>query len=259
MMKINFASSDKHIGRVLFIVEGNDEIKILYRIFTKIFDYKYEKLDRYDKYKAYNTKDNPLSSIFVINTENSDIKNINDGNKYLDGLYIKLINEYGFPVNKAAIYYVFDRDKKSNTDNDLIKELILKLNNARESSNDFDMPGLLLLSWPSIESFTMSNYISDSFAINNGADIGNNLKKLLNDKNISYQKINKDTLKLAVQEMYKALERLDLHEYDLDDFKDTNLKVFNYEEDCYKINKKYRLLSLLCIALIDLGLITIEE
>lgn len=70
MSKIIFSDKDKHIGKVLFIVEGiKTEINLLHKIFTRIFDYQYEKLDRLDKYKPYNKKENPLSSIFVINTD----------------------------------------------------------------------------------------------------------------------------------------------------------------------------------------------
>lgn len=110
-------NKDKRIGKILFIVEGlEDEMYILHKIFTQIFNYQYEKLNRLLKYRPYNTKDNAHSSIFVINTKESNIKDIKDADGYLDELFIKLINEYKFPVDKAAIFYVFDRDNKSNTD-----------------------------------------------------------------------------------------------------------------------------------------------
>ena len=258
MRKISIASSNKRIGKVLFIVEGiKTEINILHKIFTNIFDYQYEKLDRLDRYRPYNRKENPLSSIFVINTEESNIKDIKDANGYLDDLFIRLINEYRFPVDKAAIYYIFDRDNKSNTDKVIIQELLYKLNNSRESNEDYDKQGLLLLSYPSVESFVATNYIKDSFEI--GIDTGKELKQYLNARNINYQKINRDTFKLAAEEMDKSLKCMGITEYDLDDFRDTNLEIFDYQEHNYEKNKEYRIFSLVCLALIDLGLIIIED
>lgn len=250
-------NKDKKIGKVLFIVEGiKTEINILYKIFTNIFDYQYEKLDRLDRYKPYNKKDNPTSSIFVINTEESNIRDIKDANGYLDNLFIKLIDEYNFPVDKATIFYIFDRDNKSNTNPEVIEELLSKLSNSRESNDDFDKPGLLLLSYPSIESFTASNYIQNCFEIE--LETGTELKQYLHEQKVNYQKINDYTLKLAVEEMMKALKAIDIEDIDLDNFEDTNIKVFNYQEDYYRETKKYRIFSLLCVALIDLGLVKIE-
>lgn len=258
MSIINLSLNNKKIGKVLFIVEGiKTEINMLHKIFTNIFDYQYEKLDRLERYKPYNRKENPTSSIFVINTEESNIKDVEDANGYLDNVFIKLINQYNFPVDKATIFYIFDRDNKSNTDRAIIEDLLSKLNNSRESNEDYDRQGLLLLSYPSVESFTASNYIKDCFNVE--METGNELKQYLNDKNISYQKINGETFKAAVGEMIKALNLIGIDEYDLDNFKDTNLNIFNYQEENYKKNKKYKLLSLICLALIDLGLVTIED
>ena len=258
MSKIVFADNNKRIGKVLFIVEGiKTEIKILHKIFTNIFDYQYEKLDRLDRYRPYNKKDNPLSSIFVINTEESNIKDIEDANGYLDNLFERLIDKYNFPVDKAAIFYIFDRDNYSNTNKTLISDLMNKLNNSRESNDEYDRQGLLLLSYPSIESFTASNYIKDAFSIE--IEKGADLKKYLHERSIGYQKINKDTVALAVNEMDKAIKSIGIENYDLDDFRDVNLEIYSYEEKYYAQTKKYKLLSLLCIALLDLGLIALED
>jgi hypothetical protein len=258
MSKITFADNEKRIGKVLFIVEGiKTEINILHKIFTNVFDYQYEKLDRLDRYRPYNKKENPLSSIFVINTEESNIEDINDGNGYLDDLFIRLIDDYNFPVDKAAIFYIFDRDSYSNTNKDVIEDLIKRLNNSRENNDNYDRQGLLLLSYPSIESFTASNYINDSFSIE--IEKGSELKAYLHERNIAYQKINKDSVKLAVEEMDKAIKSIGIDSYDLDDFKNNNISIYNYQENYHMKTKKYKLLSLLAIALLDLGLIIIED
>ncbi|WP_156946256.1 hypothetical protein [Clostridium akagii] len=52
MSKINILDENKRIGKVLFIVEGTKiEINILRNVFTNIFAYQCEKLDRLDKYR----------------------------------------------------------------------------------------------------------------------------------------------------------------------------------------------------------------
>lgn len=259
MSKFNLESSDKRIGKVLFIVEGTKtEMNILKYIFTHIFDYQCEKLDRIDRYKPYNKKTNPHSSIFVVNTRESNINDILDQDGYLEDIFIRLNNEYGFKVDRTAIFYIFDRDNHSNTNKAIIEELLYRLNNSRESNeNNNYRQGLLLLSYPSIESFTASNYIKDSFEVE--IDTGAHLKQYLHSKKIAYQKINTDTLKLAIKELDRALKLMEITEYNLDDFSDMNIKVYNYEEQIYQKNKRYKLLSSMCLALMDLGLITIEE
>lgn len=258
MCRITFADENRHIGKVLFIVEGiKDEIYLLNKIFTCIFNYQYEKIDRLERYKPYNIKENPTSSIFVINTKESSINDINDADGYLDNLFTKLINEYKFPVDKAAIFYVFDRDSKSNTDKDIFIDLFKRLNNSRDSSEGFDKPGLLLISYPSIESFTASNYIKDTYNLEEAT--GHDMKTFLHAKNLACQRINCGTVELATLEMKKALSSIGISDYDLDNFSTTNIKIFDFQENNYAASKKYRLLSLLCIALIDLRLIEIID
>lgn len=248
---------DKKIGRVLFVVEGaKDEIKILEKVFTEIFDYQYESKNRLDKYRPKNLKENPASSVFVINSHGTNIESINDANGYLDAMFLKLINEYDFPVDKATIFYVFDRDVKSNTKIDVIKDLISKLSNSRDNEL-YDKAGLLLLSYPAIESFVVSNFEENSFQLE--FELGKEAKKYLHEKQCSIQRIDENTFRLAFREMLNAFSVLGVEDYDLDSFRECNELILDWQENHYSINKKYRMLSLLCMAFIDLGLIEIEE
>ena len=45
----------------------------------------------------------------------------------------------------------------------------------------------------------------------------------------------------------------------MDDFREVNKKIFDFEEKEMESNKAYRILSLLCVSLLDLGLLEIEE
>ena len=85
-MKIN---KDKHIGRVLFIVEGSKtEFAILYRIFCKLLGYSYiEKRRNCPTYFVSNH--DRFSQVAVINTRESNIKDISENETYLDDLSAK--------------------------------------------------------------------------------------------------------------------------------------------------------------------------
>lgn len=156
-------NKDKNIGQVVFIVEGaKTEFYILYKIFTEIFDYQYETVKRGKTYKQFNKKDNPLSRVIVINTEESNIKFINKDNEYLNKLFEELIDSYNLNIDNASIYYIFDRDADSNTDSEFIENLLYKLKNSKEN-DDYYMQGILLLSYPAIESFTLSNFDNNSY------------------------------------------------------------------------------------------------
>lgn len=255
-MKIKL-NKDKNIGKVLFIVEGSKtEFYLLSKIFNKVFDYQYETIKRALPYEKYNAKINPLSRVFVINTENSNIKSIDKDNKFLDKLFEELIINYDFSIDNAAIYYIFDRDHQSNNDVRFIENMLGLLKNSRDNEG-FERQGLLLLSYPSLESFIFSNFVNDSF--DNCIENGNKLKEYLNNLNINQSKINEKTLMFSVNELIKSLRKMDIFSYDLDDFGNTNKEVFIKQEEFFKLNNEYRILSLLSIALLDLGLITIEE
>ncbi|CAH1201537.1 hypothetical protein PAECIP111893_01647 [Paenibacillus plantiphilus] len=254
MIKIN---KDKNIGKVLLIVEGlRTEFYLLHKIFTRIFNFQYEKLDRMLKYGKFNEQEGIQSSVFVINTKESAISFIKETDEFLDSMFEKLIEEYQFPVDRAAIFYVFDRDVKSNTDSVLIRDLIRSLSSSREN-NGFFRQGLLLLSYPCVESFVASNFIENSFELS--FETGDELKQYLNNQKINQSKITEDSIKMAVTEMENALKQLGVAEYSLDHFSDTNLFIFNLQEEHYIINQKYRLLSLLCLILLDLGLIEVID
>lgn len=254
MIKIN---KDKNIGKVLLVVEGEStEFYLLHKIFTRVFSYQYEKMDRMMKYRKYNEQDGINSSIFVINTRESAISTIISQDEFLDEIFEKLIVEYKFPVDRAAIFYVFDRDVKSNTDPVLIRNLLRSLSSSRDS-NDFDRQGLLLLSYPCVESFVASNFIED--AIQLSFETGKELKQYLHSVKINQSRITEGTLLKAISEMMGAMQHLGVTEYSLDQFSDTNLFIFNQQEEHYLMNQKYKLMSLLCIILLDLGLVDIGE
>ena len=112
-MKIN---RDKHIGRVLFIVEGSrTEFSLLRQIFCKLLGYSYIEKRR-NKPTYFTSPNDNFSKVAVINTRESNIRDISENELYLDEIFDVLRDQYHFPVDQSAIYYLFDRDPKSNTD-----------------------------------------------------------------------------------------------------------------------------------------------
>lgn len=250
-------NKEKSIGKVLYIVEGGKtEAILLYRIFCDILDYQMETILRDKGYHKYNSKENFTSQVFVINAEESNIKYIDKDNKFLDRVFVELIENYDFDVDNAAIYYLFDRDNQSNSDLELIKNLLSTLVNARDN-NGFERQGMLLLSYPSIEAFTLSNFAENSFE--RKYKIGAKLKQDLHDNNYNQSHISESTLLKAAEELLKALDKIDVGELNLDQFGENNKRIFDFEEMEFGKESLYRALSLLCISLIDLGLLELEE
>ena len=212
---------------------------------------------RRDKANFFRSRNISTSKIAVINTEESNISDICDENCYLDSVFETLISEYDFPVDKAAIYYIFDRDPKSNVDVPLIRKLISQLKNAYENEDGL-RGGLLLLSYPCIESYVVSNFIDDTHLIEFA--IGWEVKAFVakNNTQIQYNKITEDTVKKVASEMIKYfdIEQIPL---EIDNMGRTNSEIFERQELRYAQSKTYKLVSLLSVALIDLGIIEFDD
>lgn len=107
-----------------------------------------------------------------------------------------------------------------------------------------------------IESFTLENFYKNTEQMR--FELGNELKKSNEYKNINQSKINDITLENAVNELQKKLSQLSIN-YDVDDMSKANLNIFDKQEEIYDNEKKHMILSLLAISLLDLGLIEIEN
>ena len=91
-----FLNKDKRIGKVIFIVEGEKtEPYILCRIFEKIFDYHYTRINREGKvsYDVISSRSHDRSQVFVVNAEESNISKIKSGNEYLT-IFYPAVNEH---------------------------------------------------------------------------------------------------------------------------------------------------------------------
>lgn len=84
--------------------------------------------------------------------------------------------------------YIWDRDSNKY---DIVKKLLDKFHNSRD--NEFDMQGLLLLSYPSIESFIISCFEQNTMQIKI-----DKIKKYLTMNKYNYSKIDEYKLLNAI-------------------------------------------------------------
>ena len=249
-------NSDKNIGKVLYIVEGEKrEINLLGYIFKEIL--KYDEIigiDRTGKTRIkYISKKNKNSKIYIINSEKSNIQSISNVD-FLDK-QVEVLKKYDdeFNYENIPIYYIFDCDRKN--DKLVTKSLIGSYANAREPSkeNKYDsVGGMLLLSYPSIESFIISNFEKDLHLFHKRFDFKHQtLKEYIGINKYDNQKMNVETLNNAFYELIHSLNCISINKVNLDDMKDFNTTIFNFEQN----NSNRYMLSLLLISFLDMGLI----
>lgn len=250
-MRLN---KDKHIGRVLFIVEGSKmEFSLLKQIFCNLLGYSYIEKRRNKPDKFMNTLDS-FSQVAVINTKDSNIRDISENETYLDDVFDLLREKYRFPVEQSAIYYLFDRDPKSNTDSAMIEKYIVSLSNPYD--NDDYKAGQLLLSYPSIESFNISNF-RDTTDLR--FSLGKDAKAYIDDNSdIQLNRISEKTLIKAAGEFLKYLESEKIT-FDIDAFSEASHGVFNRQETEFLSGKGFRLFSMLTLAFLQMGIIETEQ
>lgn len=250
-MKIN---NGKRIGRVLYIVEGSKtEFSILKKIFCNILNYSYVEKRR-NRLGYFVSEQDSFSRVAVINTKESNIRFISEDDFYLDSLFVTLLEKYNFPVEQSAIYYLFDRDPESNTDSNLIKRYIKEFANPYDNEEGFK-PGQLLLSYPSIESFVVSNFKNNSCDIR--FELGKDLKKYIAaNTDIQLNKINDETLVNAANEFFEYLKCVKVN-FDVDSFSNASAAVFDKQEMDYLNGRGYSLFSMLTLSLLQLGILEI--
>lgn len=243
-LKIN---RKRNIGNVLIVVEGaKDEFLLFKQIFGHLLHYNYiEKSRNKEKFRVYEftSKGNESSRVIVVNSRNSDLYSIEDSD-YLDVLYTKLYEDYDIDTKNMNVYYIWDRDCKSNPK----KTLYNIIDKFEDYSN-----GKLLLSYPAIES-----YIVSCFEKRN-VNITENLKKYKSNNNYNIFDITVDSLKRATAVMHKKFKYFNIYSYNLDSFNHVSRMVLDKEEEFFKVNGYYYMLSLVSVILLDLNIITLKD
>lgn len=251
-MKLN---KEKHIGRVLFIVEGSQtEFSILRRIFCNLLGYSYIEKRR-NKPTYFTSTQDRFSQVAVINTRESNIRDISENETYLDDVFDVLREQYQFPVDQSAIYYLFDRDPKSNTDSVLIEKYILSLANPYDNDDGYKA-GQLLLSYPSIESYIISNFKDETSLLR--FQLGKDAKTYIGaNTDIQINKISEETLMKAAFEFLRYLKSEQIF-FDIDEFSEASYAVFTKQEAEYLSGAGFRVFSMLTLAFLQMGIIEFD-
>lgn len=250
---------NKRIGQFVYIVEGaKKEFTLITQIFKKLFGFDIIQYNRDSglSLKYYHKKTD--SVVYIVNSETSSINSIKSGQEYLDNIFKELYFDYGLDLHNCATFYIFDRDYKSNTNIDLIYSMFDTLKNSRD--NGFEQGGLLLLNYPSIESFVVSCF--ENPLIKDKSSNAEDLKTYINDKKYQQNLINYEHLinatKITIEILLNKLNE-EFNTSDLDSFGSKNKNIFNKQEIAQTNNGEYCLLGLFCLSLIDLDLIHIEN
>ena len=252
-LKIN---KNKSIGEIIILVEGeSEEFKILKHIFTKVLDYNLIefKRKRAMPYK-FISKTNSNNTVIVANTINSNIKSIMENTDYQDKIYELLRKDYNKSLKNIPIYIIWDRDYDSNDE-----KIVLKILNTFRSSldNGEDMNGLLLLSYPCIESYEISNFNKQLYKLK--FRTSDEAKSKFKEKRYSINKITEKTLLNAVGNLHRSMLNYKINKYDTSNFYNVNKNIFDIETKTYKKYNYFNAISLFSILLIDLGIIYEEK
>ncbi len=246
---------NKRIGRVIFVVEGSKtEILLLKVIFMNILGYSYVSHNRSNiDFKFIDPKDKN-SVVYVFNSRNSNINSILDTETVSEEVtkYIQEKYETDFAIEYAAVYYLFDRDFKSNRE-EIVLELIKKYGNSRDILDNYGRQGLLLLSYPSIEAYFLeclqNNYERFHFAL------GKDLKPFIEKRKKTPYHLTEKSLIIGFRNSVKMAQRMKVFHLNLDNFSECNKTIFRSQEKTLSKRGAYHLFSALSFALFDLGII----
>ena len=166
-----------------------------------------------------------------------------------------LREKYQFPVDQSAIYYLFDRDPKSNTNVPLIQQYIETLADPYDNANY--KAGQLLLSYPSIESYVISNFVDDTKSIS--FSLGSEVKSYIGENpSIQINKLSEETIVHAAQEFLQYLITAGLEDWDIDNFSPTSSAIFQKQETRFLQGAGFELFSMLTLAFLQMGLLELD-
>lgn len=254
-MKKYKIDKSKNIGNVIFVVEGGrpdtggTELRLLKKIFSDVLEYEVQELRRgCDEFIGHGS--NPQFRVFALNLPKNQLTQMTD--EALDGLYRRLNEEFKIKPEDCPIFFLYDRDFLSYKPNELRGKYVTKYTDPY--SNESGNQGQLLLSYPSVESYLLSCIQDDVFL--QSYFLGKDVKPELIKLDFSEESIdNEDHLIHAATEMDKGLNSFGVEQYDLDNLAPTLLEVYDGQQQQYKTNEKFSLLSLISMALLELGVI----
>ena len=268
----------KNIGNVIFVVEGGrpktggTELRLLKKIFADILEYEVQELRRGSE-EFIGHGQNPNFRVFALNLPKNQLTQLTED--AMDELFCRLREEFHIKPEDCPIFYLYDRDVLSYKTNELRGNYVKKYTDPY--GTDTGDQGQLLLSYPAIESYLLScikdNTVEVAFKLGQDAKVAltNEIStEDCADKTDIHLKtvdlvFSKETEKAekrlihSINEMDHGLEVLGIQSYDLDNLAPTLLEVYDYQQKKYKEEEVFSLLSLVGMALLELGVIIEEE
>lgn len=249
-MRIN---KQKRIGSVIIFAEGErPEFAIIENIFHNYLGYSITKIKRSDKIVTKLEGFDKYSKITLLNTPSSNINSILDETSFFDYIFNEYAINLDLDTKNDPVYFVFDRDPVNNRQG-IVEKLLNKLTNSQNDSDEQN--GLLLLSYPSIESFILSANEEDSF--NTKFKLGKNVKECISLKNYDCR-IDDSKIKNAVDEFVNFLEGKAIIDSSSDILKKLDvigLEIFKIQQANYSRENLFFCISQLVEILIDLQII----
>lgn len=250
MSKKYCVHQQKNIGNVIFILEGaKTEFDLIKKIFVDILGYELHSLRRTCANGFELHGSNRYSRIVAINFQGNHLFDINSTEQ--NKLFFRISNELGIKPENAAIYYLYDRDVKS-YDIDEVRSFVQRYQDPFGTAAGDQ--GQLLLSYPSLESYTVSCFRTNTYS--EEYELGKDLKTYAAQRAYTIQMIRKEEHLLhASEEMDLALHSLGINEYDLDNLGKTLLQLYDAQQRDYLISRRFHLVSTLSMALLELGIL----
>ena len=253
-MKIN---KNKRIGQIVIIVEGFlTEFEYIEEIFHRYLGYEVISNSLKDKnYKILQGKDK-YSKVFIINAPTNNICSIKDKESFDDYIHFELSKLPILNIFNNQTYIIFDRDPLNNRYG-ITRNLLSTYNKSLK--DDDTLNGLLLLSYPALESFLISLNEDNSFKTK--YKLGKELKEYVKDNEYSISNLNDESIERAYQNFsnFLIIENIINSSKDLLDNKKLGLNIFDIEQVLYKKENLFYSFSQLIEILIDLQIIEINE
>lgn len=252
--------ASRNIGKVIFVVEGGrpeggTELRLLKAIFTDILGYETKELRRGadDEFVLHGS--NPYSVVYGLNLAKNQLTQLTE--ESMDSLFRRLRDEFGLKPENCPVFFLYDRDVKSYKKNELRTKYVIKYTDPYGTADGSQ--GQLLLSYPSVESYTVSCF--GTALSKDRYELGADLKKDLEPHPVKETDIREMRhLIRAAEKMDEALRELGCADYDLDDLAPTLLAAYDAEQTLYKQEGGFSLLALISLALMELNvLVEIEE
>ena len=265
----------KSIGNVIFVVEGGrpdtggTELRLLKKIFTDILEYEVRELRRgSEEFIAHGQ--HSQFHVFALNLPKNQLTQLTQDS--IDELFARLKEEFHIKPEDCPVFYLYDRDVLSYHRNELRKKYVMRYTDPYGTDDGYQ--GQLLLSYPAIESYLLSCITDET--ITHSSKLGREAKTLLTneicpDNCADKTDIHMKTVDLvfsseiseagkrlihSIKEMDNGLETMGLQSYDLDNLAPTLLGVYDYQQQKYDREDAFSLLSLVGMALLELGVIT---